>query len=173
MKAIANLEYENFLLRFGWGGGEACVEWAVARLENDEEGDDLDIVLLASARGREEVLPLVETILERYCGAERVADEFMAGKYVAALRAAYLKGEETVESLDTKFSSMYSKLGYPDWLVMLSRNCEYALDIPAFEEPFEKEFEYVADLWTSAQSLSEFNANYSREKSNLHDAIYR
>jgi len=72
-----------------------------------------------------------------------------------------------------KFSSIYPKLGYPDWLVMLSRNCEYALDIPAFEEPFEKEFEYVANLWAVAQSLPAFNASYSRGKSNLHDAVYR
>lgn len=173
MEAIEILEYEHFLLRFGWGGGDACVDWAVTRLGNDEEADDLEIVLLASARGREEVLPLVEVILERYCGEERLADEFVAGKYIAALRTAYLKGEETVESLDMKFSSIYPKLGYPDWLVMLSRNCEYALDIPAFEEPFEKEFEYVANLWAVAQSLPEFNASYSWEKSNLHDAVYR
>lgn len=172
MVAIEILEYEYFLLRFGWGGGDSCVDWAVTRLGNDEEGDDLEIVLLASARGREEVLPLVATILERYCGEARLADEYFAGKYIAALRTAYLKGEETVESLDMKFSSIYPKLGYPDWLVMLSRNCEYALDIPAFEEPFEKEFEYVASLWTVAQSLPEFNASYSREKSNLHDAVY-
>jgi len=53
MQAIEILEYEYFLLRFGWGGGDACVDWAVTRLGNDEEGDDLEIVLLASARGRE------------------------------------------------------------------------------------------------------------------------
>lgn len=174
MEAIEILEYEHFLLRFGWRGGDACVDWAVTRLGNDEEGDDLEIVLLASARGREEVLALVEVILERYCGEKRLADEFLAGKYIAALRTAYLKGEETVESLDMKFSSIYSRLGYPDWLVMLSRNCEYSLDIPAFEEPFKNELEYVANLWDIAQSLPAFHASYSREKSNLHDAaVYR
>lgn len=157
MDAIEILEYEHFLLRFGWGGGDACVDWAVTRLGNDDEGDDLEIVLLASARGREEVLLLVEVILER------LVDEYVAGKYIAALRTAYLKSEETVESLDMKFSSIYPKLGYPDWLVMLSRNCEYALDIPAFEEPFENEFEYVANLWAAARSLPAFNASCSRE----------
>lgn len=96
--------------------------------------------------------------------------EYVA-KYIAALRTAYLKGEETVESLDMKFSSI--KLGYPDWHVMLSRNCEYALDIPAFEEPFENEFDYVANLWAAARSLPAINASYSREKSILHDAVYR
>lgn len=173
MEAIDILEYEYFLLRFGWGEGDACVDWAVTRLGNDEEGDDLEIVLLASARGRAEVLALVEVIVERYCGEARLADEYCAGKYVAALRTAYLAGEETVESLDMKFSSIFPKLGYPDWLVMLSRNCEYATDIPAFEEPFEKEFEHIASLWASAQSVPDFHSRYSREESNRHDAVYR
>jgi hypothetical protein len=82
---------------------------------------------------------------------------------VAALRGAYLRGEETLESLDIKFSTFYAKLDYPDWLTMLSRNCEYAMDIPAFERPFELEFEYVARLWAAAQNLSEFKLSYSRE----------
>ena len=55
---------------------------------------------------------------------------------------------------------------------MLSRNCEYATDIPAFKEPFEREFEYVASLWASTASKAEFEAQYSREISNQHDAKY-
>ena len=39
--------------------------------------------------------------------------------------------------------------------------------------PFEKEFEYVVNLWAVAQSLPDFNASYSREESNLRDAVYR
>ncbi|TFW28739.1 hypothetical protein E4L96_02025 [Massilia arenosa] len=173
MKDIATLEYEYFLLRYAWGTGAGCVEWAVTRLSKDEEGDDLEVVLLASARGRDEISPLVATILERYCGADRASDEYMAGKYVAALRRAYRLGEETVESLDIKFTAMYSTLGYPPWLTMLSRNCEYALDIPIFEEPFEKEFEYVASVWAAAASLAEFYASYSRATSNSHDIASR
>jgi hypothetical protein len=169
MEAISALEHEYFLLRFGWGNCEACVDWALTRLGNDEEGDDLEIVLLASARGRDEVLPLVETVLERYVGEHRMEDEFAAGKYIVTLRAAYVGGEETIESLDMKLSSIYSKLGYPTWLTMLSRNCEYATDIPEFEEPFEREFEYISGLWSIAQTCSEFNASYSRAKSNQHD----
>lgn len=173
MEAIAELVQEYFLLRFFWSSGERCIDWAVTRLGNDEEGDDLEIVLLAGARGCEEILPLVQVIVERYCDAEYLNDEFLAGKYVAALRAKYLNGNETLESLDGKFSSLYSRLGYTDWLTMLSRNCEYATDMPEFLQPFEQEFEYIASLWAHAKTLSEFKAGYSREKSAQHDPVLR
>jgi hypothetical protein len=172
MEAIAQLELEYFRLRYGYGSGEACVDWASERLQYDQEGDDLEVVLLAGARGRDEVLPLVEVIIDRYCGDNRLDDEFAAGKWVAALRADYVKGRETVESVDATLSILYPKLNYPNWLVMLTRNCEYATDIPAFKEPFEREFEYVASLWVSASSKAEFVAQYSREISNQHDAKY-
>jgi hypothetical protein len=96
----------------------------------------------------------------------------VAGKYVASLRNAYLQGNETIESLDAKLTTIYSHLGYPDWMTMLSRNCEYATDLPAFKDPFEEEFAYVAGLWTSVNSKEEFEKIYSREVSNRHDAKY-
>lgn len=172
MEAIAQLELEYFRLRFGYGSGEACVDWASERLQYDQEGDDLEVILLAGARGRDEVLALVEAIIDRYCGSTRVDDEFAAGKYVVTLRADYVQGRETVESVDAVLSVLYPKLGYPNWLVMLTRNCEYAIDIPAFKEPFEREFEYVASLWALAANIAEFEAQYSREISNQHDAKY-
>ena len=119
-------------------------------------------------RGRDEVLPLVEVIIDRYCGSTRIDDEFAAGKYVVTLRTDYLQGRETVESVDAALSILYPKLGYPNWLVVLARNCEYATDISAFKEPFE----YVASLWASAGSKAEFDAQYNREISNQHDAKY-
>ncbi|MCP1572310.1 hypothetical protein J2S30_000689 [Herbaspirillum rubrisubalbicans] len=173
MESIAILEHEYFRLRFGWENGSGCVNWAINRLRNNEEGEDLDIVLLAAASEMDDVRPLVETILERYCGTDRLADELIAGKFVAALRVAYLNGFETIHSLDMKLSKLYSELGNVDWLTMLSRNCEYATDISEFEIPFEKEFAYISDLWTAAEDLQEFKAKYSREKSNQHDAFFK
>jgi hypothetical protein len=38
-----------------------------------------------------------------------------------------------------------------------------------FEEPFEQEFSYIAGLWDSAASRSEFEARYRRAISNQHD----
>ena len=114
MEAIDQLECEYFRLRFNYEAGDACVDWAVERLRLDQEGDDLEVVLLAGARGRDEVMSLVEVIIERYCGNNRLDDAFAAGKYISDLRTAYLQGKETIESLDAKFTSLYSGLGYPD-----------------------------------------------------------
>ena len=98
-------------------------------------------------------------------------DQLAAGKYVVTLYDSYLKGKETIESLDGKLAKLYHHLGYPNWLVMLSRNCEYATDVPCFREPFEKEFAYVAGVWASVTSRAEFEAKYSRETSNQHDIV--
>ena len=169
MEQLTELEIAFFQLRMGFGPADRCVDWAVERLRLDEEGDDLDVVLLASARGIDEVLPLAEAIIERYCGTQRHCDQFLAGNYIVELRAAYLAGRESVQSLDAKLSRLYPALGYPDWLVMLSRNCEYATDVPNFEQPFEEEFHYVASLWAQAESLVAFEREYSRQTSNDHD----
>ncbi|WP_332877891.1 hypothetical protein [Massilia sp. S19_KUP03_FR1] len=170
MHKIAQLEVYYFELRFGYGDGAACVEWAVDRLTLDEEGNDLEIVLLVSARGRDEVLPIVEIIVERYVGNNALDDHLAAGKHIGRLRNAYLQGKETVHSIDAALTRLYPKLGYPTWLVMLSRNCEYATDIPAFEEPFEQEFDYISKLWESVSTRAEFEQRYRPEISQQHDA---
>lgn len=170
MPALAELEQACFQLRHGHGQLDRCVDWAVERLRLDQEGDGLDIVLLASARGAQEMLPLADAIIERCRGAGRLSDQFLAGKYIAELRDAYLAGRESVSSLDVLFTRLYPALGYPGWLVMLSRNCGYAIDVADFLLPFEHELHYVAHLWSEADSLADFEQRYSRETSNGHDA---
>lgn len=172
MEHIAELEEEYFQLRFFYSKGESCIDWAVERLRHDQEGDDLDVILLASARGRDEVFPLVEMIVDRYRGDKRLDDQSLAGKYIVKLHQIYLQGRESIHSLDEKFTRLYSKLGYPDWLVMLSRNCEYATDVTAFEQPFKDEFKYISSLWDESKDLAEFEAKYSRKVSNQHDVNY-
>lgn len=169
MEQLTELEIAVFQLRMGYATADRCVDWAVERLRLDQEGDDLDVVLLASARGRDEVLPLADAIIERYRGAQRLSDQFLAGKFIVELRAAYLAGRESVASLDAILTSLYPALDYPDWLVMLSRNCEYATDVADFEASFEMEFDYVAGLWSEAGSAAEFEQRYSRVTSNRHD----
>jgi len=172
MQAIAQLQSHYMLLTLGVGEIQPCIDWAIQRLQLNQEGEDLEVVLLAAATTREEALPLVQEILERYVGIESLDKQFAAGKYVASLRPLYLSGSESIESLDAKFTKLFCSLGYPNWLVMLTRNCEYATDIDAFREPFEQEFEYIANLWGKASTLTEFEAMYSREVSNKHDAKY-
>lgn len=170
MQQLTELEIAVFQLSMGFAPADRCVDWAVERLRLDQEGDDLEVVLLASARGRDEVLPLADVIIERYRGAQRLDQQFLAGKYIVELRSAYLAGSESVLSLDAILTRLYPALAYPDWLVMLSRNCEYATDVADFEQPFEDEFHYVASLWAQAESLAAFESAYSRETSNRHDA---
>ncbi|WP_430433766.1 hypothetical protein [Methyloversatilis sp.] len=172
MDSIAQLAQQYFLLKMGVGHHQPSIDWALERLRLDQEGDDLDIVMLAAATSREEAAPLIEAILQTHLGISAIDDRFAAGKYIALLRTAYLDGKETIESLDEKFTKLYHKLEYPDWLVMLSRNCEYATDIPEFREPFEQEFEYVATLWAGATSPTDFESKYSRGVSNSHDVKY-
>lgn len=170
MKAIGQLLDEYLLLRAGAGNFEACIDWAIERLRHDDEGDDLDIVLLAGATEEKEAAALVERIIERYCSADVRDDELAVGKYIVQLRKSYLRGEETIASIDLKLTSIVRRFGYLGWLMMLARNCEYATDVSVFEQPFEQEFAYIAGLWESATSLAGFESAYSPEVSRQHDA---
>lgn len=57
MEAMDQLERDYALLRFGASNSDACIGWAVERLMRDEEGEDLEIVLLAGATKQDEVAP--------------------------------------------------------------------------------------------------------------------
>lgn len=169
MEDLAKLQQSYSMHKLGVGDLSDGIDWAMDRLRLDQEGDDLDVVLLAGASTTEEAAPYVETIVTRYCGESALDLHLAAGKYVAKLHLSYLAGSESLDSLDTKFSQLYRKLGYPDWMTMLSRNCEYATDVPAFHHPFEQEFQYIAELWDAAPSRRDFEGLYSREVSNRHD----
>ncbi len=170
MKNIEQLQYLHFLHKIGLGNHSDCIGWAVERLQLNQEEDELDVVLLAAAMEGDEVLPLVENIIRK--NADTPLDEQVAaGKYVVFLYRAYKTGDESVTSLDDKFTKLYNALGNPDWLVMLSRNCEYATDIPAFLGPFEEELKYISELWTSSETRKDFEAKYSRDASNQHDLV--
>ena len=58
MQELTELDIAVFQLRMGFSPAQRCVDWAVERLRLDQEGDDLDIVLLASARGADEEVPM-------------------------------------------------------------------------------------------------------------------
>jgi hypothetical protein len=169
MKNIEQLQRLHFLLRMGSANWNSCIDWAIERLQNDEEQDDLDIVMLAAASREDEVHPLVSTIIERYIGIEDLNDELAAGKYIVELHVAYKGNAETAITLEPKLWKLFNSPGYPTWLGMLCRNCEYATDIDVFEKPFEDEFEYIARLWSNSKSLPEFAAVYDHKVSSSHD----
>ncbi len=62
---------------------------------------------------------------------------------------------QLVRRLDSIISALYVDLNYPDWLTMLSRNCEYTIDVKDFRKPFEDEFQYLYELWKDASSVEE------------------
>jgi len=169
MNAIRDLEQRYFQIKFGLGKPSACIDWAIDRLQANEEGEDQDIVLLAAATEATDALPLTEKILAKYLGYQALNEQLAAGKYVAELRKDFLAGKVSIEMLDSIFTKLYYRLDYPTWLTMLSRNCEYATDIPAFREPFEKEFEYITNLWEKSPTLEEFMRIYDKKISKTHD----
>lgn len=169
MNAVEELRSLHFRVRTGGANWQDCVNWAMDRLRKDEEGDDLDVVMLAAATVEDEVPPLVTQIVERYLGTGALESQVAAGKLIVDLYDLFKSGRETAATLDPKFWRLYYDLGQPSWLTMLARNCEYATDIPAFEKPFEEEFDYIVGLWRRAGNLAEFEAMYDRRVSNSHD----
>jgi len=115
---------------------------------------------------------LVGKIVLKYASIDSKDEELAAGKLIANLYKDYKSGIESIDSLDSKLTKLDYSLDHPDWLLMLSRNCEYATDIDVFREPFEQEFSYIAELWASSATHSEFESKYSRAVSNGHDAKY-
>lgn len=168
MNAIEELRSLHFRMRTGSASWKDCVDWAVERLRNNDEGDDLDIAVLAGAR-KDEVKELVIQIVERYLSESALTNQVAVGKLIVALYDAYKSGSEPAESLDPTFWRLYYDFDHPVWLAMLARNCEYAIDIPAFQKPFEEEFEYIANLWRNAETQIEFEAVYDSRVSKSHD----
>jgi len=137
-------------LQFGSAEWQDCVSWAIERLQQDEEGEDLDIVMLAAATSGDDVPSLIQHIAERHLAPEALNDDLAAGKHLVRLHQAYRDGQETVATLEPQLWRMHRKLRYPSWLVMLATNCELATDVPAYQAPFDAEFDYLSGLWRAA-----------------------
>lgn len=155
--------------KFGLSKWDESKAWALDRLMNNDEGEDNELVLLASSNSEEEMKELTESILLTYMSEGQRNDEYWAGKYILELYTRFTSGEIDIYELDNILLKLYSKLDYPNWLVMLSINCEYATDVPDFEKPFRDELEYIVGLWRGCNSLDEFNKVYDRNVSNKHD----
>lgn len=157
--------------KFGLGDLSSCVDWAVDRLARNEEGDDKEIALLAGSLDADEIEELSRRIINRYLEPEARNEELWAGKLLVRLYTRYKSRNISIIALEPVIDKLYRHLNYPNWLVMLSRNCEYATDVDNFVKPFEDEFEYINDLWSSSSTLEEFTSKYDRRVSNMHDII--
>jgi hypothetical protein len=171
MEAITQLERSYFLLKSGGGDYRECVEWALDRLRQDEEDDDTDIVMLAASADPTEALTFAEVVIGRYSGYRALDAQLAAGKYLVALRHDYLRGIETVATLESKLMSLYERLRFPGWLRVLCRNCRFANSASPNRDLFDKEFAYLARLWAVAMSRPQFESRYNQAISALHDAV--
>ncbi len=170
MEAIHELLKAFIPLKYNSTKGQECVKWAEERLLYNEEEDDKDVILLAGATEEEEIKKLSLKLLEKYLDKRFLEEEYCAGKFLVRLYQWYKCGSVSIQRLDSIVSVLYVDLNYPDWLTMLSRNCEYAIDVEEFRKPFEDEFLYIYEIWKDAVSLDEFKSKYDRQVSNSHDA---
>lgn len=169
MKSIEELQDMLVAHKYGLGDLKECVDWAVERLLRNEDDGDEDIALLAGSSDDSETNDLAQKIIHRYLQPSTLEEKLWAGKFLVRLNDRYKAGTISIVQLEPIIEAMYRNLEYPNWLVMLSRNCEYATDIESFEVPFEDEFEYISDLWKKSKSSDEFDNKYDRHVSNTHD----
>jgi len=169
MKAIKELLEAYIPFKHNFTSGQKCVKWAEDRLSYDEEENDEDIILLSASTEEREVKELSLKILERYIDKQFLEEEYCTGKFIVNLYESYKSGSVSIPRLDSIISALFVDLNYPDWLVMLSRNCEYATDMEEFRKPFEDEFLYIYETWKDAVSADEFKSKYDRKVSNRHD----
>jgi hypothetical protein len=175
MDSIQNLAYLYFKYRFKQDTLESLVEWGMNRMNENKEENNMDIILLAgvnfpaNVQTKHEIEDLVEKILQSNLDTQLPNDEFFMGKYIEELWRQYQKKQLSIAELDKILTVLFPGLDYPDWLVMLSRNCEYATDIQNFVKPFEDEFNYVAGLWSQSSTLNDFLCQYNRKISDTHD----
>jgi hypothetical protein len=146
-----------------------CVQWAVDRLLADEHESNVDVVTLAGARKGDDVSDLVVRVLRAHLPAAQRDDEYWAGQYIVELYNQFQRGEIDIPRLDTLLSLVAGTVGYPDWMTILLRNCEYATDVSVFQPWFRKEFDYIAGLWRVCRSADEFHARYDPRISRAHD----
>ena len=169
-EAIAELQYLYFRYRFVSSDPMDFVQWAIGRLELGQDGDDLDIVLLASLEKADSPRKLIERIFQKYTGVPVEDEQLLAGKYVVLLYERYLAESESVKSLTHQLDELDWWLGYGSWVSALSYTCALAAGWDSgYQEPFEQEFDYLAGLWSAADSYDEFQSRYDSNISRQHD----
>jgi hypothetical protein len=171
MEAINQLEYSYFLARSAGGDYRDCIDWALERLRRNEEDNDNEVIMLAASEEPEEARTFTELVLERYSGYQALDLQLAGGKYLVALRHEYLRGNQTVHTLESKLMRLYAHLQYPGWLSVLCRNCRHARTVPAYRELFDREFAYLARLWAVAATRAQFESRYNHAISLRHDGI--
>jgi hypothetical protein len=147
----------------------ACIDWALYELSKGHTAEDICILAGLEKNDHWEIKRYIERIVSEDIIGDAFWQQTWAGKAICRMYDQYRSGALNLSELEKKIDRLYVGLGYPLWLVMLARNCEYATDTDAFTKPFEEEFEYIASLWRISDDLGEFLQKYKREISNSHD----
>ncbi len=145
---------------------DSCIKWAENQLEADENIDDPDIILLAGAKTSMEANDFIKKILEHYMGNYVTKDRFCFGKYLVRIYDRYKNDEYTPERIEEILRNIEIKFDYSFEMGYLYNFSD--LIWMNGKEPFEKEFEYIAELWRSVNSLDEFNQKYDEKISKSH-----
>jgi hypothetical protein len=145
---------------------QLCIDWAVSELMRGVE--DLNVCLLASSNlnNQIEINSYIHNILgEGFIFSESEIHE-TAGRLLVNLGENYFSNETTIVEIERIIDKLYLSLKNNDWLVILSRNAEYATDVDYFKVPFEKELRYIIELWRQYPNYDDFIKNYDRLISN-------
>jgi hypothetical protein len=170
MNGIHGLQKSYLMTLAGIGSTLACIDWAIAQIGTNDEPKDQDVLSLAATNDKNEAIKVTEQILTNYLGG---GDPSVgAGKHLVLLHQMYRENQLSIVALADVISTLYSQLGNPDWLAMLSRNCDYATDIPDFLPAFQAEFDYITGLWSQADSSMGFLKVYDRNTSNSHNGLH-
>ena len=169
MNQIQELKLKYLKFLFELESHKILIQWAEERLISGEDENDEDVILLAGSYEKEEAVTYTKQVLDKFIGIDCINKDFLVGQYILELQKAYLSGSLSVIELEPILWKLYYGSGMPNWLVMLSRNCEYATDIDNFLKPFEDELNYICSLWEKSSSFEEFEKQYDREISNSHD----
>lgn len=167
------LDLVDFLLsaRHLGTGYASCIEWATERMALGESSPGL-----TALAGRD---PGDATAIRKDCelilGMDPFADQAMvlewAGRYLVRAGRLFAEGSLSLEGIQGPIARITEILGKPDWLVILARNCEYALGLPAYRSAFEAELKYLSRLWSHSPGIADFLRSYDQRVSSKHNPV--
>lgn len=163
---IEGLKYHLIRKKLFNSSYKTTIDWAISQLLNDV--DDINVALIAGSNYKDEreIEAYIENILGKNNEFSDYEVEEIAGKIIVEKSKEYLNGCISILEIENIIYKFYLSID-SDWLIVLSRNAEYATDIDYFVKPFEKELKYISRLWETYPTYNEFYIHYNRDISNM------
>lgn len=166
LKSLRKIMIESLL---GVSTNQKYIDWAIEELLRGVEDENVCILASSNTNYPEEIKTYLQKIMENETKITQEELYESAGDMIVKVGQEYIDGHIDITVLENLFDKLYMNLGHPDWLVMLTRNCEYATDISCFMTPFIKELDYIKSLWSEFPRYEDFEKKYDRNISNSHD----